>query len=126
MITRRKDIATFEETRQFIEKNFTRDIPVALICREFGLNRTKLQEGFNQLFGISVHAFISQERMKKARALLTETDESVKVIAIECGYKSISSFTRSFTRLHKMSPMQYRSLSFPNRKPSDKLTGSDN
>jgi AraC-like DNA-binding protein len=125
MITRRKDIATLEETRQFIEKNFTRDIPVELLCKEFGLNRTKLQEGFNQLFGISVHAYISQVRMSKARTLLTDTDESVKAIAVECGYKSISSFTRIFTRLHKVSPMQYRSLVLSNRKLSDKTNGSD-
>lgn len=125
MITRRKDIATLEETRRFIEQNFTRDIPVKLLCKEFGLNRTKLQEGFNQLFGTSVHAFISQERMKMARALLTETDESVKSIAIECGYKSVSSFTRIFTRQHQVSPMQYRALSVSNRKPSENSNGSD-
>jgi len=126
MITRRKDIITLEETRRFIEENFTRDIPVKLLCKEFGLNRTKLQEGFNQLFGISVHAFISQERMKKARALLADTDESVKAIAIDCGYKSISSFTRIFTRLHHASPLQYRALNLSNRKPSDNSNGSDN
>lgn len=126
MITRRKDIATLEETRRFIEKNFTRDIPVEFLCKEFGLNRTKLQEGFNQLFGVSVHAFISQERMKKARALLTETDESVKAIAIECGYKSISSFTRIFSRMHQISPLQYRSVYSTKRKPSDNSSRSDN
>ena len=125
MITRRKDIATLEETRRFIEQNFTREIPVKLLCKEFGLNRTKLQEGFNQLFGTSVHAFISQMRMDKARALLKDTDESVKVIAIDCGYKSISSFTRIFTRLHQVSPLQYRSLYLSNRKPSDISNGSD-
>lgn len=125
MITRRKDIATLEEIRQFIEKNFTKDIPVELLCKEFGLNRTKLQEGFNQLFGIPVHGYISQVRMNKARALLTDTDESVKVIAVECGYKSVSSFTRIFTRLHELSPMQYRSLALSNRKLSDKTNGSD-
>ena len=125
MITRRKDIATLEEIRQFIEKNFIKDIPVELLCKEFGLNRTKLQEGFNQLFGIPVHGYISQVRMNKARALLTDTDESVKVIAVECGYKSVSSFTRIFTRLHELSPMQYRSLALSNRKLSDKTNGSD-
>lgn len=125
MITRRKDIATLEETRRFIEQNFTREIPVKLLCKEFGLNRTKLQEGFNQLFGTSVHAFISQMRMDKARALLKDTDESVKVIAIDCGYKSISSFTRIFTRLHQVSPLQYRSLYLSNRKHSDISNGSD-
>ncbi len=125
MITRRKDIAILEETRQFIEKNFTRYIPVELLCKEFGLNRTKLQEGFNQLFGVSVHAYISQVRMSKARSLLTDTDESVKAIAIECGYKSVSSFIRTFTRLHEVSPMQYRSLILSKEKLSDKTNGTD-
>jgi AraC-like DNA-binding protein len=126
MITRRKDIAILEETRKFIEKNFTRYIPVELLCKEFGLNRTKLQEGFNQLFGVSVHGYISRVRMNKARALLTDTDESIKAIAIECGYKSVSSFTRIFTRLHEVSPMQYRSLILSKEKLSDKTNGTDN
>lgn len=57
MITKRRDIATLHEIRQFIENNFTKDIPVVVLCREFGFNRTKLQEGFNQLFDVTVHAF---------------------------------------------------------------------
>ena len=49
MITKRRDIATMQEVRQFIQENFTKEIPIAVICKEFGLNRTKLQEGFNQM-----------------------------------------------------------------------------
>ena len=91
MITKRRDVAMLQDIRQFIENNFTRDIPVESICKEFGLNRTKLQEGFNQLFDITVHGFISRLRMDKARTLLRETDEPIKVIAMECGYKKLSS-----------------------------------
>ena len=126
MITNRKDIATLREIRQFIEGNFTRDLPVISICKEFGVNRTKLQEGFNQLFSISVHALISQMRMDKARALLSETDESVKFIAMDCGYKNLSGFTRMFTRLHGISPTQYRSLHLTSEKPSEKVNGLAN
>ena len=38
MITKRRDIATLQEIRQFIENNFTKDIPVVSICKEFGFN----------------------------------------------------------------------------------------
>jgi AraC-like DNA-binding protein len=126
MITKRRDVAMLQEIRQFIENNFTRDIPVESICKEFGLNRTKLQEGFNQLFDISVHAFISRLRMDKARVLLRETDESIKFIAMECGYKKLSSFTRVFTRWYHMSPSRYRALQAAKGKLSEKVNGSAN
>ena len=126
MITKRRDIATLFEIRQYIEDNFMREIPVASICKQFGINRTKLQEGFNQQFGSSVHVLISQLRMDKARAMLRETDESIKFIGMECGYKTLSSFTRVFTRLHKMSPTKYRSITMNNEKHSDKINGSVN
>ena len=126
MITKRRDIATLQEIRQFIEGNFTKDIPIMLICRKFGFNRTKLQEGFNQLFSVTVHAYVCQLRMDKARGLLRETDEPVKLIALECGYKKLSSFTRVFTRWHRMSPTQYRTVSSATEKLSEKVDGSVN
>jgi AraC-like DNA-binding protein len=126
MITKRRDVATILEIRQFIEDNFTKEVPIAVICKEFGLNRTKLQEGFHQLFNTSVHAFITQMRMEKARRMLRETDESVKLIGMECGYKTLSSFTRVFTRLHKVSPTQYRSLGASKEILSEKMDVSVN
>jgi AraC-like DNA-binding protein len=108
MITKRKDVALINEIRQFVEDNYNKDISVELLCKKFGLNRTKLQGGFNQLFGLPLHAFLSGIRMDKARSMLTLTEDSIKVIAVECGYKSTSSFTRAFTRAHRISPGQYR------------------
>lgn len=127
MITKRKDIVTLQEIHQFIEDSYSRDIPIAYICKEFGINRTKLQEGFNQLFGVSVHVFVSQLRMEKARTMLRETDESVKLIGMECGYKTLSSFTRVFTKMHGVSPTQYRSLGHTNKEIlSEKMSASGN
>jgi len=121
MITKRRDVATLQEIRHYIEDSFTKDIPIAFVCKEFGFNRTKLQEGFNQLFGASVHAFITQLRMEKARTMLRETDESVKLIGMECGYKTLSSFTRVFTKMNGLSPTQYRSLGHTKEILSEKI-----
>ena len=126
MITKRRDIATLQEIRQYIEDNFTKDIPIAFICKEFGFNRTKLQEGFSQMFETSVHVFITQLRMQKSRTMLRETEESVKLIGMECGYKTLSSFTRVFTKMHGLSPTQYRSLGYTKEILSEKMDGSGN
>src|SRR5882757_5913061 len=109
MIIKRKDVAVIHEIRQYIEDNLAKEIPVGSLCKKFGINRTKLQVGFNQLYGVSVHSFIHQARMNQARNLLADTEESIKVIAFEIGYKNLSSFIRAFTKLHKMPPTQYRS-----------------
>jgi len=126
MIIKRRDIATLQEIRQFIEENFTKEIPIAFICKEFGINRTKLQEGFNQQFNTSVHVLISQLRMEKARNMLKETDESVKLIGMESGYKTLSSFTRVFTKMHNMSPTHYRAIAHTKEILSEKMNGSGN
>jgi len=121
MITKRRDVATLQEIRHYIEDGFTKDIPIAFVCKEFGFNRTKLQEGFNQLFGVSVHVFITQLRMEKARTMLKQTDESVKLIGLECGYKTLSSFTRVFTKMHGISPTQFRGLGHDKEILSEKM-----
>ncbi|MBN9384544.1 MAG: helix-turn-helix transcriptional regulator [Chitinophagaceae bacterium] len=126
MITKRRDIILFQEVHQFLEDNYNKEIPIAYICKEFGVNRTKLQGGFNQLFGVSVHAFISQLRMEKARKMLKETDEPVKIIGMECGYKTLSSFTRVFTKLHDVSPTQYRMLADTKEILSEKMSETGN
>jgi len=83
MIIKRKDVAVIHEIRQYIEDNLAKEIPVGSLCKKFGINRTKLQVGFNQLYGVSVHSFIHQARMNQARNLLADTEESIKVIAFE-------------------------------------------
>jgi AraC-like DNA-binding protein len=125
MITKRRDIAVLQEARQYIEDNYRKEIRVDSLCRTFGINRTKLQEGFGQLFGVSVHSHLLQLRMQKARELLLETDDSVKSIAIEVGYRSISSFTRLFTRMHGAPPTQFRSEQLTTGKLSREMGRSD-
>jgi AraC-like DNA-binding protein len=108
MIIKRKDLAVIAELRQFIEENACYDISIGVLCKRSGFNRTKLQEGFSQLFGLTIHVFIFQLRMDKARSLLADTDEPIKMIAGKCGYKSISSFSRAFTSKHRLSPNEFR------------------
>jgi len=108
MITKKSDVATIQEVRKFIEENFHRYIPIHSIVKQFNLNRTKLQEGFRQFYNLTIHAFIHQLRMEKAKGLLKETDDSIKVIALESGYKSASGFIRAFRQEHGIAPTEFR------------------
>jgi AraC-like DNA-binding protein len=73
-----------------------------------GLNRTKLQYGFKQVFGVSIYDFQLQKKMEKAKALLRKTEKSIKEIARLCDYKSTSSFSQAFKKATGVSPLPWR------------------
>ena len=51
---------------------------------------------------------VKEERMKKAKALLRETDLTVEAIAAEVGYENVEHFNRLFKKSYDMTPVQYR------------------
>jgi two-component system response regulator YesN len=99
--------------REYIHSNLHRPIPVEDICREFHINRTKLQEQFRESIGCSLHAFMLRERMLSAAGWLRETDEPVKRIAWECGYRNVRSFNKAFKNQWQLSPDRYRKKYWP-------------
>lgn len=103
-----KDIGLLRQIRAHLDSNLQRQMPVTLICRYFCINKTKLQQQFRVCYGSSLHAFILQRRMEKAAILLQETEDPVKLIAGQCGYKKVRSFNKAFKGHWQLSPDQYR------------------
>lgn len=71
------------------------------LCHIFGISLEKLQYGFKQLYGTSVHAFIQLWRMEKAAILLTSPDADMPLTA---------GFVQEFTRYYNCTPDQFRKL----------------
>ena len=51
---------------------------------------------------------VREERMKRACAMLRESDQTVEVIAMESGYENVEHFNRLFKKSYGMTPVQYR------------------
>lgn len=47
-------------------------------------------------------------RLKKAEALLVDSNKKIIDIAMECGFGNISYFNRVFQKRHGMTPKSYR------------------
>jgi AraC-like DNA-binding protein len=98
------------QIRNYIIANLHRPLPVATICRLFHINKTKLQGQFREIAGCSLHAFMLQQRMQQAARRLQETDEPVKRIAWECGYRNVRSFNKTFKNYWQFSPDHFRKM----------------
>lgn len=73
------------------------------LARRVGINVNKLTTGFRQLFGCSVYAFVREQRMARAHALLAAGAMGVSEAAYACGYTD-SHFTKAFQRRYGVLP----------------------
>jgi AraC-like DNA-binding protein len=76
------------------------------LSMQIGTNQCYLKKGFKELFGTTVHDFIQEQRMLKAKLLLTTTDHSVSEVAEEIGFSSVSNFSSAFKRLTGVFPSE--------------------
>ena len=63
---------------------------------------------FSTMTGETVNDFTNRLRLEKAARLLTKTRQSLTEIALECGFSSSATFSRSFKQSFNTSPSQYR------------------
>jgi AraC-like DNA-binding protein len=83
-------------------------LSVKRIVDEIGHSRTILYGSFHEHVGMSVGAYIKQERLNAAKKLLVETSKPINVIARECGYSSSLILIRTLKRNTGMTPTTYR------------------
>ncbi|WP_414829923.1 helix-turn-helix domain-containing protein [Alteromonas sp. H39] len=90
-----------------IHDNLASALPLAELADVACLGVTQLKKRFKAATGITCGQYITQERMKTARALLTHTDLPVYRVAQEAGYTDLSAFSRRFAAFFGESPSAY-------------------
>jgi len=109
MNLKKEDIERISLAKDLLTKNRRYHITIDDLSRETKVNRTKLQYGFKELFGINIDDYRITLRMEKARELLEETGKSVKEISTLVGYRSMGSFSTMFKKTFMKSPTEWRS-----------------
>lgn len=105
---KRKDAQLILEIRDFIDEHLYEQHTIQEICRQFNINREKLQTGFHELVQSTVHAYIIRQRIERAARQLLESEDSIKAVALDSGYKKQRSFNKTFKTIYQMTPASYR------------------
>lgn len=92
------DIEKLHEIRNLLLEHPGTIVSLKKLAHHVGMNEFKLKRGFKKLFGIPVYGFFLEERMKKAKGLLTGGNLPVSEIASLIGYKNVSSFSAAFKK----------------------------
>lgn len=84
------------------------ELTVASLAKQLCCSSDHLARCFQHSTGEKLVGYIHQERMKRARKLLEETDLKIASIATECGFQSHSAFNRAFLKYAGGTPLAVR------------------
>jgi AraC-like DNA-binding protein len=103
------DIEKVEKARDYLLKNMQNSISTGFLANRIEMDERKLARIFKLIVGKPVHNFLVDERMKKARILLRDTNMLIKEIAVEVGYgKNPIVFAEIFKRKFGIAPSELR------------------
>jgi LacI family transcriptional regulator len=96
------------DAMRFILKNYTQPIQMENLLRNNPMSRRAMERRFRRAFGCTVAEQIRQQRINRARLLLTSTDDPITLIAEKSGFSSYNYMSRVFNEVLAMSPREFR------------------
>jgi len=93
---------------RLIGDNLDAQLTLADIARRVGTYEKRLSHVFRQQTGMTVFAYIGEERIARGRQLLAATDMSVLEIADRTGFHNPGNFSTAFRERMGMTPSAYR------------------
>ena len=111
--------------RAFAEMASRPSVPhtVQSLSHAVGLSRSAFMARFSAAFGESPMSLLRRVRMRHAADLLAANALSIDRVALNTGYQSRSSFTRTFRRYYGSDPSEYRASA--RRTPSSSVAPSE-
>lgn len=92
----------------FITRHAHEEISLRELAACLHLSETHCCHQVRYHFGVSFQRLLTEERMRRARNLLANTDKPLKLIASDTGLRNECYFSRIFRRENGISPGQYR------------------
>ncbi len=93
--------------RDYLAGHCAENVSLAHLAAEVGLDPFALVRGFSRAYGLPPHAWLLQERVRRAQALLRD-GLSPSEVAADVGFSDQSHLTRHFKRILGLTPGQYR------------------
>ncbi len=111
---KRENVKNFDEQttikylREYVENNYKFDISMQEVAEDMGYSDAYFSKLFKQYFNQNFTAYLTEYRIKKAKELLTDTNNSIKDISRMVGYEDSNYFAKIFKRIVGEIPSKFR------------------
>jgi AraC-like DNA-binding protein len=105
-----RGLQTWQRLRaeEMLRSRLEGNIAIGEIASACSLSVSHFARAFRRSFGISAHQYLIRLRVERAKTLLANTSKPFAEIAQLCGFCDQSAFSRTFTRVERMTPSLWR------------------
>jgi AraC family transcriptional regulator len=97
-----------QQAIEYIHAHLDRDLSLEQVAGAINISPTYFASLFKRATGISPHQYVIQQRVERAKSLLTKTNLAIADIALQVGFSSQSHLTQHFKRFTGVTPKQVR------------------
>ena len=103
-----KERGIIQRAKQYITKNFAREITLTSVAEYIGLSSAYFSTVFKNEAGEGFTKYLQKVRVEEAKKLLKNTKMKISDIAEAVGYHDIKSFNKIFFAETQVKPSEYR------------------
>jgi AraC family transcriptional regulator len=92
----------------YIHTHLDQDLSLEQIAQVINISHTYFASLFKRATGTSPHQYVIQQRVERAKWMLSKTNLAIADIALQVGFSSQSHLTQQFKRLTGVTPKQVR------------------
>lgn len=98
----------------YIHAHLYEDIPIDIIAHHIGLSSSRFQVKFKNELGVTPHAYIIMQKIRIAKAMLEDPQNSITEISYKLCFSSSNHFSSVFKKYTGLSPSDFRSKQLEN------------
>jgi AraC-like DNA-binding protein len=106
-VLRKRDMELIAEARKRLLANLINPPTIRELAQMMGTNENKLKSGFRLMYNTSINKLLQDERLTKARMLMSEETYPIKEVAKMVGYKHSAHFASKFKKRFGILPNAY-------------------
>ena len=94
--------------KDFINEHLEEDISLAEVAEAVGFSQFHFARAFRRSTGLTPQQYLVQQRINRAKELLTRGDLPLVEVSIQAGFKNQSHFTTLFRKFTALTPKAFR------------------
>lgn len=98
----------FGALHAWINEHLDRDLSLPILADQAAMSERSFSRRYREATGLTPARAVERLRVEQARRLLSESQVSIKRVALRCGFGSEETLRRSFLRLLATTPQDYR------------------
>jgi AraC-like DNA-binding protein len=101
-------IAQIFQAKTLLIRDLSEPPTIAALANAVLMSESQLKQSFREVFGVSIYQYFQQERLERAKQLLSDNNRTVKEVGYELGFTNIGHFSRLFERSFHVKPKKFQ------------------